>query len=350
MKSEIMIIPHSRPLIDQDDIKAVTEVLASGKIDQGEKVKEFEDAIARFVGRKYGIAVSSGTSALHLALLGLGVGVGDEVVMPSYVCSSLYMATSHAGATPKIADIAPEGFNVSAASAKKQLSSKTKAIIVPHMFGTPADLDELLDLEVPMIEDCAQALGAEHKGRQVGSFGELSVFSFYATKMITTGEGGMVLTDDTELCNRIANVRDYDKKPLAPVKYNYKMTDFQAALGLSQLKKLPRFIGRRRQIASIYDERFSKFGLFTPSAHSDRRTVHYRYVLEVGELEQVRNQAQSKGIICEKPVSRPLNKELPMFKCPNSDRAYEQALSIPLYPSLSENEIEYLLEAFGTII
>jgi len=168
--------------------------------------------------------------------------------------------------------------------------------------------------------------------------------------MITTGEGGMILTDDTELYYRIANVRDYDKKPLAPVKYNYKMTDFQAALGLSQLKKLPRFIERRRQIASVYDERFSKLNVSIPLAHSNERTVYYRYVLSVGELEQVRNQAQSKGIICEKPVSRPLNKELPMFKCPNSDRAYEQALSIPLYPSLSENEIEYLLEALGTIV
>lgn len=350
MTSEIMIIPHSRPLIDQDDMKAVTEVLASGKIAQGEKVKEFENVIARFVGRNYGIAVSSGTSALHLSLLALGVGVGDEVVMPSYVCSSPYMATRYAGATPRIADIEPEGFNVSTASVKKQLSSKTKATIVPHMFGTPADLDELLDLGVPMIEDCAQALGAEYEGRRVGSFGELSVLSFYATKMITTGEGGMVLTDDTELYNRIVNIRDYDKKPLTPVKYNYKMTDFQAALGLSQLKKLPRFIERRRQIASIYDERFSKFNVSTPLAHSNKRAVCYRYVLRVEELEQTRKRAQSKGIMCEKPVSRPLNKELSIFKCPNSDKAYDQALSVPLYPCLSEREIEYLLETLDTIL
>ncbi len=345
-----MIIPHSRPLIDQDDMKAVAEVLASGKLAQGEKVKEFEDAVARFVGKKYGVAVSSGTSALHLALLGLGVGVRDEVVMPSYVCSSPYMAIRHAEATAKIADIEHAGFNLSAASVKKQLSPKTRALIVPHMFGTPANLDELLDLGVPVIEDCAQALGAEYKGRQVGSLSVLSVFSFYATKMITTGEGGMVLTDDVKLYKRIADMRDYDRKPLTPVKYNCKMTDIQAALGLSQLRKLPRFIQRRRHIASVYDDRFSELGASVPVAGSNEGAVCYRYVLRVQRLEQTRDRARSKGITCERPVFRPLNKELPMFDCPNSDRAFDQALSIPLYPSLSKNEIEYLLKAFGTII
>ena len=348
--SEIMIIPHSRPTIDQEDIRAVAEVLASGMIAQGEKVREFENAIAGFVGMKYGVAVSSGTSALHLALLGLGVGPGDEVIMPSYVCSSPYLATVHAGAVPKIVDISLEDLNVSAATAKKQLTSRTKAIIVPHMFGTPAELDELSELGVPLIEDCAQSLGAEYRGRRVGCFGELSVFSFYATKMITTGEGGMVLTNNKKFYDRMVDSRDYDRKPLTPVKYNYKMTDFQAALGLNQLNKLDDFIERRRRIASVYNERFSGSDVELPSAPSHKGPVFFRYVIMLQEMAVVQNRARKSGIMCEKPVYMPLHKYLPIFECSNSDRVFDHALSIPLYPSLSEKEIEYVATAMEQIL
>ena len=172
------MIPHSRPLIDQDDIRAVSEVLSSGNLVQGVKVKAFEEAISSFIGVKYGVACSSGATALHLCLLGLGVGAGDEVIMPSYVCSAPYFATIHTGATPKIADINNTDFNLSVESAIENITDKTKAIIVPHMFGTSAEIDELLELEVPIIEDCDQSLGSEYIGRQTGSFGVLSMFSF----------------------------------------------------------------------------------------------------------------------------------------------------------------------------
>jgi len=345
-----MIIPHSRPTIDQEDIKGVAEVLASGKIAQGEKVKEFEDALARFVGTKYGVAVSSGTSALHLALLSLGIGARDEVIMPSYVCSSPYLATLHAGAIPKIVDINLADLNICASTVKKQLSPRTKAIIVPHMFGTPAELDELVELEIPIIEDCAQSLGAEYMGQRVGSFGELAMFSFYATKMITTGEGGIVLTNNKECYNRAIDARDYDKKPLTPTMYNYKMTDFQAALGLSQLKKLQYFIERRRQIASLYTERFSEYNVAIPRNYSHKKSVFYRYVIMVDKMERIQKSAKNKGVMCERPVFKPLHKSLPLFKCPNSDKAHDHALSIPLYPNLSEREIEHIFRTFDDIL
>lgn len=344
-----MIIPHSRPIIDEEDIKAVSDVLASGMIAQGEKVKEFEEALAGFVGAKFGVAVSSGTAALHLALLGLGVGAGDEVIMPSYVCSSPYFATLHAGAVPKVVDIDLSDFNISPSSVRKQISSKTKAIIVPHMFGTPAELDELLEFGVPIIEDCAQSLGAEYRNRKVGSIGELSIMSFYATKMITTGEGGMVLTNNRDFYAKIGEARDYDAKPLTRVRYNYKMTDFQAALGLSQVKKLSVFIERRRRIASLYGKRFLEYGVETLGVPSHKRAVFYRYIIMVDNLEDVQRCVKEKGVMCEKPVFNPLHRYLSAVSCPNSDKVYERVLSVPIYPSLSEKEVEYVFKMFDEV-
>jgi dTDP-4-amino-4,6-dideoxygalactose transaminase len=339
-RGEHMIVPHSRSSIDHEDIKAVTDVLASGHISQGEKVREFENKLARFVGTKYGIAVSSGTSAIHLALKSQNVGAGDEVIIPSYVCASPFMATLHAGATPKIVDVDTSDFNICATTVKKEITQKTKLIIVPHMFGAPAEIDELLDTGIPIIEDCAQSLGAEYKKQKTGSLGTLAVCSFYATKIITAGEGGMVLTNDDEAYEKIIETREYDKKSLNVIRYNYKMTDIQAALGLSQLKKLPNFIDRRREIATIYNKRFSECTVTLPSIHSHKKSVFYRYVVLVDRLNHVQSAAKKKGIICEKPVWRPLHKNLAYKECPNSDYIYDHALSIPLYPSLTEEEIE----------
>jgi perosamine synthetase len=342
-----MIISHSRPFIDEDDIKAVYVVFASGKIAQGEVVRKFEDAIAGFVGVKYGVACSSGTSALHLCLLSLGVRAGDEVVMPSFVCSSPYFATLHAGAVPRIADINSVDFNINAESVGKQLTAKTKAIIVPHMFGTPSDLDELLELEVPIIEDCAQSLGADYKGKHVGSFGVLSAFSFYATKMITTGEGGMVLTNKGEFFEKVSDLRDYDKKLLSPTKYNSKMTDFQAALGLSQFKKLRYFIERRTQIAAVYNEAFSKYQVELPSSPSHKKSVHFRYVIKTYDRDRIRLEAREKGVTCERPVFQPLHDSLGLKNFPSSDEAKLRALSIPIYPALLKDEIDYIINTLG---
>lgn len=340
-----MIIPHSRPTIDQDDVKAVEKVLFSGMIAQGEKVSEFEKAIAIFVGKKHGVAVSSGTAALHLALRALIVGSGREVILPSYVCSSPYLAVLHAGGVPKVVDIDLSDFNICASTAKNQITSKTAAIVVPHMFGAPAELDELLRLGVPIVEDCAQSLGAQFNGKIVGSFGDLSVFSFYATKIITTGEGGMVLTDDSELYERVLDLRDYDKKGLETVRYNYKMTDFQAALGLSQLAKLQSFIERRLQIAQVYDKAFADCGVTLPWHSEDRLSVYYRYVVLVDRLLQVKKKLKELGVVCERPVFVPLHREVGDCWCRNTDRVFAHALSVPLYPSLTDEQVRFVTRA-----
>ena len=345
-----MLIPHSRPFIDQEDVSAVSDVLSSGNIAQGEKVREFECAIARFIGTKYAVACSSGTSALHLALLSLGLVSQDEIIMPSYVCSSPYLAISHAGAKPRIVDIDLLDLNICASNIKKELNIRTKAIIAPHMFGCPAELDRLVDFGIPLIEDCAQSLGAEYNKRRVGCFGDLSTFSFYATKMITTGEGGMVLTNNEEFYSKIVDYRDYDKKPLVPARYNYKMTDFQAALGLSQLRKLPYFIERRRHIASVYAERFSRFPIEIPIVPSHKKSVFYRYVIRSDRMKNIQERAKKKEVMCQPPVFEPIHKNVANVECPNSDMAFEKALSIPLYPSLTDEEIEYLIQTLSIIL
>lgn len=345
-----MIIPHSRPTIDKEDVEAVSRTLISGNIAQGERVKEFEKGIAQYVGTKFAVACSSGTAALHLALVSMGVKNGDEVIIPSYVCTSPYFATLHAGVKPRIVDVDRVDLNICAETVKKRLTRKAKAVVVPHMFGNPAELDELLELGIPLVEDCAQALGAEYHHKKAGKFGSLSIFSFYATKMITTGEGGMILTDNDEFYNKIIDIRDYDKKPLTPVKYNYKMTDFQAALGLSQLKKLDGFISQRREIASHYTSQLSEHVLSVPIKHIHKASVYYRYVVIVDKLDEIQREAKEKGVMCEKPVWKPLHEDISSTKCPNSDYVHAHALSIPIYPGLREEEIEHVTRTLKTVL
>jgi len=217
------------------------------------------------------------------------------------------------------------------------------------MFGNPVELEELLELEIPLIEDCAQSLGATYKNAKVGSFGVLSVLSFYATKMITTGEGGMVLTNSSECYSKIIDARDYDRKALSPTKYNYKMTDFQAALGLSQLEKLQQFIETRRKIASVYNSQFSDCSIQTPREHFHKKSVYFRYVVMVDNASKIEKQAKEKGVACEKPVWKPIHQNLQYERCPNTDYAHKHSLSIPLYPSLKPEEIEYVTKTMERV-
>jgi len=345
-----VIVKHSKPSIDDRDIEAVVKVLSSGSISQGEKVREFERKVAHFVGVKHGIAVSSGTAALHLALMGLHQGSGDEVIMPSYVCASPYIATLHAGAIPKLVDVNTADFNINTKEVEKAQTKKTKAVIIPHMFGTPAELDELSNIEAPIIEDCAHSLGAEYRQRRVGNYGKVAICSFYATKMITTGEGGMILTNDDEIYEKISEVRQYDEKPLTNLRYNYKMTDFQAALGISQMNKLPDFIKRRRKIAKLYDELFSELDIATSTIPSYKRSVIYRYVILLNNLDNIQQEIKKKGVMCEKPVFEPLHKNLCKLNYPNTDYIYNHALSIPIYPSLNTEEIDYIIKQLNQVI
>ena len=355
------MINHSKPTIDEADIQAVAEVLRSGHIAEGEVVKKFEAEFSRFIDVRHSLATNSGTSALHLALLALGLGEGDEVIVPSYVCTAVLNAISYTGAGARVADIKTDDFNLDVDDAKRKINQKTKAIALPHMFGAPADIDEVLGLGVPVIEDCAQSIGATYKGKRVGSFGALSIFSFYATKMMATGEGGMLLTNSDSLFERARDLRDFDERDNYILRYNYKMTDAQAALGLSQLARLPSFIERRCEIARAYS-RMQTEGISShigtvghiglPVPKPDREMVFYRYVIKVeGAVEEYTGRLRKEGIEAKRPVYRPLHSYLGLDSrdFPGSEETWRRALSIPIYPSLSDDEVEFILKAVSGI-
>ena len=337
-------IPHSRPTIGKEEIEAVSRVIASGHIAQGGEVEAFENEFARKIGVRYAAAVSSGTAALHLALLALDVAAGDEVIIPSYVCTALLNAVTYTGATPVIADIDPATLNIDPESVTRRITTRTKAIIVPHMFGLVADMDRLTGLGVPVIEDCAQAVGAPYKGDMAGSKGNTAIFSFYATKMLTTGEGGMVVSDSEEIIDRVRQNREYDNRNTYSVRYNYKMTDIQAAMGRQQLKKLADFVARRREIAGLYTQAFRKRGFsLTPD---DREHVYYRYIIKVNQdVKRWIKHMETEGVSCAKPVFKPLHLYNDGERCSGTDSVFKQALSIPIFPSLSETEIKRIVMA-----
>ena len=336
-------IPHSKPSLNTKDITVVGNVLKTGALVQGKQVLEFEDKASRYLDVKAGVAVNSGTSALHLALLALNIGSKDEVMMPSFVCSALLNAVYYTGAKARVVDVKADDFNISSAEVKKHLNKKVKAIIVPHMFGYPADLKELASFGIPIIEDCAQCIGADYMGRRAGSFGMLSICSFYATKVMTTGEGGMVFSNQTKILDRIRDLREYDHVLNFKTRYNYKMTDFQAALGLSQLQRLPEFIKRRRQIAQIYDRAFAEGGLILPPKNTGRAAIYYRYVIKsknraghfIGRLNK-------KGIGASAPVLKPLHHYIQGSQCPVADQLMDQCVSIPIYPDLTDHQIRQI--------
>lgn len=335
------LIPHSRPSLTGSDIQAVSSVLESGQIAQGPVVDEFERQFSAYIGVKEAAATNSGTAALHLALLALGVKVKDEVIMPSFVCTAVLNAVLQARATPVVADINPETYNLSPEDVKKKASRATKAVIVPHMFGCPADMEGLSELGIPIIEDCAQAAGARYKGRKTGGFGTLSIFSFYATKVLTTGEGGMVVGDSDELISRVKDLREYDNKDDYKLRFNCKMTDIQAALGLSQLSRLEEFLDRRRTIAERYFDEFKNLDFALPCRKEGREHIYYRFVVRTKkDASSFLESCQQKKVTCQRPVHTPLHVCLGLSGFPHASEAWLKTLSIPLYPSLTEKEIE----------
>ncbi|MGH7255614.1 MAG: DegT/DnrJ/EryC1/StrS family aminotransferase, partial [Nitrospirales bacterium] len=274
------VIPHSRPTLGEEEAQAVAEVVRSGQIAQNGRVPEFERAMAAYFGLPGGVAVSSGTVALELALLALGIEPGDEVILPSYVCSSPWLAIQRVGAQPRLVDIEPATFALDPDKVKGAMTANTRAVIVPHPFGLPADLKRLQQLGVPLIEDCAQTLGGTQHGTLAGTVGEVTICSFYATKILCTGEGGMVLSRDAAMLEKVLMLREYDEQPsLTPAAYNRKLTQLQAAMGRCQVAKIPRFLERRQRIASAYERGFKGAGVTLPVVPPDRTHMFYRYVV-----------------------------------------------------------------------
>lgn len=341
------MIPHSRPTLGPEEEQAIREVLASGHIAQGKKVGEFEKSFCEFTGRRFAIAVSSGSSALHLSLISLEIGRGDEIILPSFTCAALLHAVEAVQAKPVLVDIDLEDFNLSVSSVKKKIRRKTKAVLVPHSFGRAAQMEALLDLKIPVIEDGTQALGARVGEERVGSFGALSIFSFYATKMITTGEGGIVLTNFPRMAERVFDFRDYDKKETHHFRTNSKMTDLEAAMGIQQLKKLPLFIEKRRHIASGYAEIFADSDVVTPKEDARRDHVYFRYVVRFPKKSKERfRELEAKGIEVKKPVFKPLHQYLGLDDSlfPNTLEAMRQSCSLPIFPSLNPDEWRTIAE------
>jgi dTDP-4-amino-4,6-dideoxygalactose transaminase len=351
-------IPHSRPAIDQEDLRATAEVLRSGQIAQGPWVERFERNMAAFFGLQGGVAASSGTAALELALRALRIGAGDEVIMPSYVCSAPWLATKRVGAEARLVDIDLITFNIDPIVVRRAVTTKTRAVIVPHLFGLPADLTALEQIGIPLIEDCAQTLGVTEQGRPVGTVGRLTVCSFYATKLLCAGEGGMVLSNEGALLERVRMLREYDNAAtLDSSSFNLKLTDLQAALGLSQLGRFSAFHERRSALAATYRDVLSSKAAICPNAPPGRTHGYYRYVIRLPHLRNdpdgligLVSRLEQQGIHCRKPVFRPLHRYLDQSGFPHSDEADRTALSIPLYPGLTDDEVRQIQQSLAKVL
>lgn len=347
------MIPHSKPTLGAEEKQAVAAVLDSGEIAQGAKVQEFEKDLCEFTGRRYGAAVNSGTAALYLSLHVLGIESGDEVILPSFTCAALLHAVETVRARPCLVDIDPEDFNISVSGVRKKIRRRTKAVIVPHAFGRAAQMRELLALGVPVIEDGTQALGARVGTNRAGSLGVLSVFSFYATKMITTGEGGVILTDSRRLAERLRDFRDYDKKRDHRLRTNSKMTELGAVIGRVQLQKLSSFIRARRKLAANYRESLEGLRLILPTEDEERDHVYFRYVVRIrpGSSRCLRGLNEAE-IEAKKPIFKPLHQylKLPDREFPATVRAMREACSLPIFPSLEESSVARVSEAVHTLV
>jgi dTDP-4-amino-4,6-dideoxygalactose transaminase len=338
------LIPHSRPSISDADVARVAAVVGSGQLAQGPEVAALESELAARVGVAAAAVVSSGTTALELALRALDVAAGHEVLIPSYVCDALHHAVTRCGATPVLVDADAATLTLSAKDAAARRTSRARAVIVPHAFGLAVDLEPFLALGVPVIEDCAQALGAEVDGRPAGAGGVLAVCSFYATKMIAAGEGGAVL-GPAALVDRVREARDYDERDRLVPRTNAKLTDLQAALARSQLARLDAFVARRRAIAARYRARLGGTACGVP-ADAGRRHVYHRFVVSLErDPATVESALAARGVAARRPVFRPAHRALGLDGYPEADRVWATSLSIPCYPALADAEVDHVAEA-----
>lgn len=320
------MIPHSKPAIGPEEMDAVSRVLYSGHLAQGAEVEAFENDCAELLGRRYGVAVNSGTAALHLALSALGVGRDEPVAAPSYGCAALITAIGLQQASPRLCDI-DGNLNLDPAL----VPPDCRAAIVPHLFGGPA----AMPAGGGAIEDIAQSMGG-----QTGRATRVAVTSFYATKLVTTGEGGMLLTDDENIAGHARDRRDYDNRDNFVLRYPYKMTDVQAAIGRVQIRRLPDFLERRREIALEYHASFEGLPLRLPDPDGH---VFFRYVIETGRRAELTEFLNARGIEAKRPVYRPAHHYLG-GNFPKSQRAHERCVSLPLYPAMKSADIKDVVE------
>jgi len=375
-------IPYGRQFIDEEDVAAVCSVLRSKWLTTGPKVEEFERAVSDCVCTDYAVAVSSGTAALHSAMFAIGIGPGDEVIVPPMTFAATANCVVYQGGTPVFSDVHTDTLLMDPARVERRITSKTKAIIAVDFAGQACDYDELRktakDHNLVLVADGCHALGGEYKRKKIGCLADMTVFSFHPVKHITTGEGGMITTDRPELKKLIQSFRNhgitvdhhqrhseetwfYEMKDLG---YNYRITDFQCALGMSQLKKLPEWVKRRQEIARQYDEAFSDFEIIKPlSRRSDVSHAYHLYVVKI-EFDRLNIDRSSLfSILREKGIGVnvhyiPVHLH-PFYKktfgtraglCPVAEAAYEKILSLPIFTGMSDDDVSYVSEEIRKII
>ncbi len=371
------MIPYGRQWIDEDDIAAVCEVLRSDFLTTGPKVAEFEQALADFTGAKEAVAVSSGTAALHAAMHALEIGPGDEVIVPPITFAATANCVVFQGATTVFADVDPETLLIDPDQVRAHITPRTKAVIAVDYAGQPCDYDALRlicdEHSLALVADACHALGATYKGRKVGTLADLTVFSFHPVKHITTGEGGMVTTDDSALAERMRVFRnhgitaDHSQRAahgtwyyeMADLGYNYRITDFQCALGIRQLAKLPGWLKRRRGIAEHYTKALNAVpGVEPLSVRPDTEHAYHLYVVRLEhDRSQVFREMRKRGIgvnVHYIPVHlHPFYRKRFGTReglCPVAEKAYQEILSLPMFPKLTDSELEYAVASLTSVL
>ncbi len=351
------MIYSARPLIGEEEVNAVREVLLSGMLAQGKKVAEFEKDFAEFCGTEHAVAVGNGTQALHAALLACGVQPGDEVITSGF--SFIASATSiiHCGARPVFADIDPKTFNINVEEVKELITPQTRAIMPIHLFGLPADLGKLRKIcdenDLALVQDACQSHGAGIGDCPIGKCGDAAAFSFYPTKNMTTGEGGAVITNNEELAEQLRLIRHQGQKSryeYARVGYNYRMTEMAAAIGICQLKKLPAWTEKRMGNARFLTEVLSaKDSIVTPFVPEGYRHVYHQYTIRVQNRENVIKKMSENGVGTGVYYPIGLHQLGPLAgycdrSLPETEKAAKEVLSLPVHPGLSDEELARVAE------
>lgn len=367
------MIPVYEPDIGDEEIAAVVDAMRRGEISGsfGASIPTFEQAFARYCGRKFGVAVTSGTTALHLAVAALGLQRGDQILMSACTNIATALAAYHNGCTPVPVDSEDVTWNLDLDLIEGLITPRTRAILPVHLYGHPVDMDALLAIarrhDLVVIEDCAESHGATCRGRMTGSFGEMSCFSFYANKIITTGEGGMVLTDDATLAERLRLLRNLAfttprfRHEIAG--YNFRMTGFQAAMGLAQLSKIERIVADKRRVASLYSDRLGDVeGIRLPAEREWARSVYWMYAIVVTPEAGVTRDELARRLLNDGIETRtffcPIGQQ-PFVRaqighldvpCPVADRLWETGLYLPSSSTLDEATVDRIGESVSRAV
>jgi perosamine synthetase len=358
------MIPIARPILGDEEIEAVRQVLAGGMLAQGEKVKAFEEALARHVGRKHGIAVANGTVALHVAMLAHGITAGQEVIIPPLTFFATASTVLMCGARPVFVDVDGETYNLDEFQVAKAISPKTSAIMPVHLYGQTAEMDPILeaakDRGIPVIEDAAQAHGAEYHGKKAGNLGDTACFSFYPTKNMTTGEGGMIVTDDGEVAAKCRLLRDHgqvSKYEHVLLGYNYRMTEIAAAIGLVQLKKLESWVKQRRANALALTKGLRGIEGLAPPLEGNRMVhSYYQYVVRREDgfprpRDEIVRILTEEGIGCRPSYPKPLYRQKALQdlgirgRCPVAEDVIPRLFELPVHPGVGPSDIDRIVGA-----